>query len=190
MNEDHPLRPTTPYAAGKLAADLLLNSYVTLFPIKILTIRPFNNYGPRQNKTNYAGVIPLTIKRILDKQAPIVEGTGEQTRDFIYVEDTVRHTLQLCATEAAWGKTINLASGREVHIRELIEAICKAMGYHGQTETRPPRPGDHSRHLGGTELAKSLISFEPLTDLPAGIASTVAWYQRRHTKSPHPDRAG
>jgi UDP-glucose 4-epimerase len=182
MSEDHPTRPTTPYAAGKLAADLLLQSWVGLFSIPVLTIRPFNNYGPRQNDRDYGAVIPVTMRRIAAGLPPILEGTGEQTRDFTFVRDTVRLTADLCERDEAWGQTLNVAGGVEVQIGHIIGAICRAMGYGGGVLHHPPRPGDHRRHLASTERARRLVPFGELTSIDAGIAETVAWYrtQERH----------
>jgi UDP-glucose 4-epimerase len=182
MSEDHPVRPTTPYAAGKLAADVLLQSWAQLFSIPVLTIRPFNNYGPRQNDRDYGAVIPVTIRRLTSGLPPILEGTGDQTRDFTFVKDTVRLTADLCESDAAWGQTVNVAAASEVSIRDLIGAICGAMGYTGEIEQRPPRPGDHRRHLASTERARRLVPFGDLTPLDAGIAETVAWY-RAHERT-------
>jgi len=180
MSEEHPTRPTTPYAAGKLAADVLLQSWIELFKIPVLTIRPFNNYGPRQNDGDYAAVIPLTIRRIASGLPPVLEGTGEQTRDFTFVRDTVRLTADLCETDGAWGKTLNVACANEVRILDLIQAICREMGYTGEIERRPARPGDHRRHLACVERARDLVSFGDLTPIETGIAETVAWYRERH----------
>lgn len=181
MNEDHPCRPTTPYAAGKLAADLLLDSYVALYGLKVLTIRPFNNYGPRQNAGSYAAVIPLTLRRLFEGEPPILEGTGRQTRDFIYVGDTVRLTLELVESPRAWGRTVNLASGRETRIGALIDAMCRAAGYQGPIDRRTARPGDHARHIGGTRLARSLVDFGRLTPVSEGLRRTVEWYRGQAT---------
>ncbi|MEM2914344.1 MAG: NAD-dependent epimerase/dehydratase family protein, partial [Candidatus Bathyarchaeia archaeon] len=82
MDEKHALNPTTPYGAAKAATDLLALSYFITFGNDVRIIRPFNNYGPRQNEKTYAGVIPTTIKRILSGQPPIIFGDGEQNRDF------------------------------------------------------------------------------------------------------------
>ena len=177
MTEDHPTRPTTPYAAGKLAADLLLQSWVELFAIPVLTIRPFNNYGPRQNDRDYGAVIPVTMRRIAAGLPPILEGTGEQTRDFTFVRDTVRLTADLCECEDAWGQTLNVACGSEVKIGDVIGAICRAMGYTGEFEQHPPRPGDHRRHHASTARAQQFVPFGDLTSIDAGIAETVAWYR-------------
>ena len=95
MNEEHPWNPTTPYAASKAAEDHLVFSYYHTFGIEIAIIRPFNNYGPRQNMGKYAGVIPLTIKRILNGEPPVIYGDGNQTRDYLYVTDTADASVKV-----------------------------------------------------------------------------------------------
>ena len=112
MDEDHPLRAETSYAAGKAAADLLLMSYVNMYDLDVVTVRPFNNYGPRQNDGTFAAIVPLTIKRLLEGTAPVIEGDGLQTRDFIYVQDTVAAILALATSADAPGRTLNIGSGR------------------------------------------------------------------------------
>jgi UDP-glucose 4-epimerase len=178
MTEAHPTRPSTPYAAGKLAADLLLQSYVSLFALPVLTVRPFNNYGPRQNEGDYSAVIPLTVRRILAGDAPVIEGTGSQTRDFTFVRDTARLTLGLTECDAAWGQTFNVAAGREVAIEQLIGTIARLLGYTGPIDRRPPRAGDHRRHLGDSSRARALVPFDPLTPLDDGLAETIESYRR------------
>jgi len=178
MSEDHPTRPTTPYAAGKLAADVLLGSYVELFSLPVMTIRPFNNYGPRQNDGSYAAVIPLTIRRILAGERPVLEGSGDQTRDFTYVKDTARLTAALAET-SAWGQTLNLACAEEVAIGDVIRAISRLMGYTGSIDRQPERRGDHLRHLADTSRARALVAFDPLTPFERGLEATIQWYSRR-----------
>jgi UDP-glucose 4-epimerase len=184
MAETHPLRPTTPYAAGKLAADLLLQSYVTLFNLPVLTVRPFNNYGPRQNDGDYAAVIPITIRRILAGQQPVLEGTGEQTRDFTYAADTARIAVALAHNPEAWGQTLNVAAAQEVQIGHLIETIARVMRYQGGIDRRPARAGDHRRHLADPSRARALASVEPMTPVETGLAATVEWYLRRSRQAP------
>ena len=90
MDEQHPLIPLTTYAAGKASADLLLQSYVNMFDLDAFIVRPFNNYGPRQNfEGEMAGVIPVTINKIMEGSPPEIHGDGSQTRDYIYVKDTI-----------------------------------------------------------------------------------------------------
>jgi UDP-glucose 4-epimerase len=178
MDEKHPERPLTPYAASKIACDHIATSYYTTFGGDISIARPFNAYGPRQNDRSYAGVIPVTIKRIMEGEPPVIFGDGEQTRDYTYVEDIVNGILGVFRTEEARGKIINIASGREVTIRHLVETIADLMGFNGEIQYKPPRPGDVLRHRGNISLAKELFGFSPKVDFGEGLKKTVEWYTR------------
>ena len=177
MTEDHPLIPSTPYAASKIASDYVALSYFKTFGLRTMIIRPFNNYGPRQNEGSYAGIIPIVIKKV-QKGDPIeIYGDGQQTRDFIFVKETALATLELSKKEEAIGKTINLASGMETSINDLVNRMIKVLGvedypvHHTQS-----RPGDVRRHCGGVGLAKELIQFKPQTPLEEGLKETIDWY--------------
>ena len=183
MDEEHPLRPTTPYAASKASSDLLTLSYYNTFGIDVSIIRPYNNYGPRQNEGSYAGVIPITIMRILEGKSPIVYGDGKQTRDYIYVKDTAEGFIKIYNVKSTRGRVINIASGKEITILDVIKYICKAMNYDGKIEFRPPRKADVRRHRGDISLAKKLIEFEPITPFREGIKKTVEWYKKISKKS-------
>lgn len=185
MDEAHPLEPTTPYGAGKAAADLLLLSYHNLFDLEISIIRPFNLYGPRQNMDAYAAVIPVTIRRILHKEKPIIEGDGEQTRDFTYVGDTVEAALRLLECDEAVGKIVNVGQGKETKIKDIISIICDSLGYSsGNIEHRAPRPADVRRLHADVTLAKELINYSPKTDLQKGLHLTVEWFEHAMNSSP------
>ncbi|HVL33315.1 MAG TPA: GDP-mannose 4,6-dehydratase [Actinomycetota bacterium] len=189
IDEGHPLKPQTLYAAGKASADLMVTAYVHMFGLDATTARPFNNYGPRQNEGTYAAVIPLTLKRLRAGEAPVIFGDGSQTRDFIYVKDTVRALLLAYEIDEARGCTVNIATGREVTIREIVDSLCRSMGYSGEIRFEPERPADVRRHLAGTELARELLAFEPKVDLDEGIARTVEWYLSQRTpESAAPDQ--
>lgn len=178
MDENHPLNPTTPYAASKAASDLLVLSYQNTFAIDTTIIRPFNNYGPRQNEGSYAGVIPITIKRILDGKKPIIYGDGKQTRDYIFVKDTVEGFIKAYNDNNTRGKIINIASGKEITISDLISLISDEMDYDGRIEFGEARKADLRRHRGDISLAKNLMDFEPQTSFEEGIKSTVKWYKK------------
>lgn len=177
MSEEHPLHPTTPYAASKAACDLIAQTYENTFGIDMAIVRPFNNYGPRQNEGSYAGVIPITIKRIMDGKRPIVHGKGLQTRDYIYVGDTVEAMLEIYDHRNTRGKVINIATGKEITILAMIKAIAKEMNYKGDFEFQRIRKADVMRHKGDISRAKKIIDFEPRTSFEAGIKETVAWYR-------------
>jgi len=184
MDEAHPLEPTTPYGAGKAAADLLLLSYHNLFGLEISIIRPFNLYGPRQNMDAYAAVIPVTIRRILNNEKPIIEGDGEQTRDFTYVGDIVEASLRLLECDEAVGKIVNVGQGQETRIKDIISTICDALDYpSGNIERRPPRPADVRRLHADVSLAKHLINYFAKTDLTKGLQLTVDWFKEHMLNS-------
>jgi UDP-glucose 4-epimerase len=112
MDENHPLNGTTPYAASKAATDLLVLSYCRTFGVDASIVRPFNNYGPRQNEASYAGVIPITIKSIMKGESPHIFGDGKQTRDYLYVTDTARAAIKVYGCKATREKVLNIASGK------------------------------------------------------------------------------
>ncbi len=177
MTEEHPMLSHTPYAASKAASDMMVYSYIKTFNIDAAIVRPFNNYGPRQNEGSYAGVIPLTIKRILKSEKPIIYSDGKQTRDFIYVKDTAYWTLEIFKNEITRGEIINLSSGKQTEIVEIVQIICNNMNYMGSIEKKPARIGDVRCHQGSMEKAKKLINFEYTTNLNEAIKSTVDWYK-------------
>lgn len=177
MSENHPLHPTTPYAASKAACDLIAQTYVNTFGLDLSIARPFNNYGPRQNEGSYAGVIPITIQRILARKRPIIHGKGIQTRDYIYVGDTVEAILQIYNHKNTRGKVLNIATGKEITILDMIKAIAKEMNYGGEFEFQRIRKADVMRHKADITLAKKLINFEPETSFIEGIKKTVIWYK-------------
>ena len=183
MDENHPMNPTTPYAAGKAAADLLIKSFYNVYKFDITIIRPFNNYGPRQNEGNLAGIIPITAKRILSGEKPVIEGNGEQTRDYIYVGDTVRGLILAYENgEKTQGEIINLGSGKELTIKSIIENICKYYEYTGGIDYKPERTADVKRLCASSEKAKELLEFEPNVSFEEGIIKTLDWYEKKLRK--------
>ncbi len=177
MDESHPYVPATPYAAGKAAADLMALSFAHTFGNALTIIRPFNNYGPRQNKERgLEAVIPLTAARLMRGEAPIIYGDGQQTRDFIYVDDTVAGLLAAYRTPAARGQVINLASGEEIRIERVVRGICAYFNYEGKIEYRAARPADVRRHRGDIQRARELLGFAPKIDFEEGLKRTLDWY--------------
>ncbi len=182
MDENHYLGAITTYAASKAAGDQLVLSYHAMGYLDALVVRPFNNYGPRQNDKSYAGVIPLTINRILDDQPPILHGDGHQTRDYLYVTDTADATVRLYEEPKTRGQVVNIASGQEVTIRHIVQTIAQEMGNRQPIRHEPQRPGDVDRHLGDIKLAQELIGFQPTVDIDDGLQRTVDWYAQQREK--------
>jgi len=177
MDESHPLNAMTPYASSKAASDLLVLSYYRTFGIDVSIIRPFNIYGPRQNDGSYAGVIPLTMKNIIAGKSPIIEGDGKQTRDFTYVTDVVDAAIKIYESSATRGMVLNIASGKELSIKEIIDILNKE---NLPLVKRNRRVGDVDKHLADITLAKTLIGYSPKVDYKDGLERTRLWYEGKN----------
>ncbi len=178
MDEDHPRHPTTPYAAGKAGADLALQSYIRTFDLDIRIVRPFNNYGPRQNTGAYSGVIPKTLQRLHAGQPPILHGDGAQGRDFVYVEDVAEGLVRVAECDAARGLEMNIASGVETPIKELLETLCRVVGFNGEWIHEERRAADVDHHIGDASRLAEATGYRPATSLADGLERTWQWYRR------------
>lgn len=180
MTEDHPLEAETPYAASKVAADSTVISYHRTFGIDAVVLRPFNNFGPRQNDKAYAGIIPIVVNRLQAGTPITIFGDGEQTRDFIYAEDTARATLMLAEKDGVAGQVFNVGSGRETSVNALVRMMADIYGRPDfPIEYGPERPGDVRRHLAGVSRATEVLGFSPVVSLREGMERTMAWYRTR-----------
>jgi len=142
-------------------------------------VRPFNNYGPRQNDQQYAGIIPTLLKSAFEQRLFTFFGDGQQTRDYIYVTDTVRAVLALYECPQAYGQVVNIASGQEISMLELKTKIEHILGRPVPTRRDNARPGDVSRHLADITLLKSLIDFKPQVSIDEGLVKTIEFYRNR-----------
>lgn len=176
MDEEHPMRATTPYAASKAASDLVILSYARTFDVDAVLLRPFNNYGPRQNDRAYAGLLPIVVRRVQAGLPIEIHGDGLQTRDFLHARDTADAAIALALAEAR-GEVFNVCHGQETSVLELVETLLRLLGrpehpvHHG-----PARAGDVRRHLGDPARAKDAFGYAPRVDLEDGLRETVAWY--------------
>jgi len=176
MDEKHPINPTTTYAAGKAAADLALTSYVNMFNLDAFIVRPFNNYGPRQNHKGYmAGIIPITVWRIMNNISPERHGTGLQSRDFIYVLDTVDAIMKLYQ-KMKKGESVNISTDGQVSMNDVILKIVSIMDYKGEVVNKQARAADVECHNASNEKVKSMIDYQ-LTSFEIGLEKTLQWYK-------------
>lgn len=179
MGEDHPLEPLTPYAASKAASDHLVRTYAAAFDIDALIVRPFNNYGPRQNDQQYAGIIPMLLKSAFDGSTFTLFSDGLQSRDYIYVADTVRAALELYKCAQAHGQVINVASGQEIRMIDLKTKIEHILGREIPMQYHAMRPGDVQRHQADITRLQNLIGFVPHVSLDEGLVKTIEFYRQR-----------
>lgn len=177
MDEGHPLAATTPYAASKAAADQVVLSYIRTFGIDAAIVRPFNNFGPRQNAGAYAGIIPIVVNRVRSGEPIMIFGDGEQTRDYIFCRDTASALIQVYENENTRGLVINAGTGQEISVNALVKRLLEVM----EKPNHPiihtdPRPGDVRRHCADISLAQRLFGFSPAGTSPEYLKETVDWY--------------
>ncbi len=178
--EDNPL-PSSPYGVSKLAAERYCLAYHKIYDLSVVCLRYFNTYGPRQRKDSvYGGVISVFLQQAINGQSLTIYGDGKQTRDFIFVEDTVRATFACIGNQKVIGKVINVSAGREISINQLAEKIIKIS--EGKVEIRHvnERLVDNiERRVGDIKKAKKLLSFSPKIDLEKGLKRTLLWLQKK-----------
>lgn len=178
MTEDHPLNPTSPYAGAKTGADRLVYSYWVTYNIPAIIIRPFNTYGPNQHLEK---VIPRFITNTLLKEPLTVHGSGENTRDWLFVEDLCRALDILMHTplEKVVGQVINIGTGKDTSINKIAEMILTKCNTSRELLTHSPdRFGQVRRHVASTQKASELLNWKASTDLDKGLDLTIDWYKR------------
>lgn len=175
VDEKHPLQAQSPYAASKIAADKLAESYYMSFDLPVATIRPFNTFGPRQSAR---AIVPTIAVQALSGST-IRLGSLDPTRDLIHVEDTVSGFLAVARHEASIGKVINIGSGGEVSIGQLAELIIMILEKEVEVIEDPdrlrPKRSEVQRLLCNYSLAKELLGWEPKHILEDGLRRTLTW---------------
>lgn len=177
MDESHPRVPTTSYAAGKAAADLAVESYVRMFNLDAFIVRPFNNYGPRQNHEGpLAGIIPITVKRILSGEEPEIHGDGSQTRDFIFVSDTVDAVVNLYE-KLDKADAVNICSNNQLSVSDVVGMVATKLNYFGKIRRKTRRSADVANHIGDNAKIHNLIRFQT-TSFEEGLVETINFYKQ------------
>ena len=175
MDESHPLQGQSPYSASKIGADKMVESFVDSYGMPAVTIRPFNTFGPRQPAR---AVIPAIISQALMADEVLL-GNLSPTRDFTYVDDTVDGFLCAATADGVVGETINLGTGREISIGELVDTIMGLTGRQVKVKNEAirmrPRASEVDRLLSDNSKAKKTLGWEPQTSLEEGLKQTIAW---------------
>jgi dTDP-glucose 4,6-dehydratase len=186
IDEAHPLQGQSPYSASKIGADKMAEAFHLSFGVPVVTVRPFNTFGPRQSAR---AVIPTIITQCLAGK-PIRLGNLRPTRDMNFVANTVDGFLRAGAAPAAVGRTINLGSGREISIGDLAQMIAQLTGHalavELQEERLRPEGSEVERLLADNRLARDLLGWAPAVALEEGLARTIDW-MRQHQERYRPD---
>ncbi len=176
MTEEHPLKPASPYASAKVGADRLVYSYWVTYDIPAVIVRPFNNYGSNQHLEK---VIPRFITSALLDEPLAVHGAGDNTRDWVYVEDVCRALDKVMHADLSKvkGEVINIGTGKDVAVKTIAEMVLDIMGKPQSLITKVGgRPGQVNRHVTSTAKALSLLGWQAQTEFKDGLARTVEWY--------------
>jgi NAD dependent epimerase/dehydratase len=175
IDEHHPLQGQSPYAATKIAADALGESYHRAFGLPVAILRPFNTFGPRQSAR---AIIPTIISQALAR--PEVKlGRLDPRRDLTYVKDTVAGFVAIASCDAALGRVVNIGRGEDISIGELVELIGRRLGreitVRSEQERHRPAKSEVERLLAGTALAQALWGWKPRYSLESGLDETIDW---------------
>ncbi|MFC6721924.1 NAD-dependent epimerase/dehydratase family protein [Halobacteriaceae archaeon SHR40] len=176
ITENHPKEPTSPYGLDKLACDHYARLYHDRYGTDTVALRYFNAYGPGQTGGDYAGVISIFIEQALAGEDITVEGDGEQTRDFVYIDDIVDANVAAAGT-AAVGAGYNVGTGDSVTIRELAELIQDITDTDSDIVHTDPREGDIDHSRAAVSKAKANLDFEASVPLREGLERTVEWFR-------------
>ena len=175
--------PVSPYAVAELAAENYAKVFHLNYGLETVCLRYFNVYGPRQTFSVYSGATTIFLNKLSHNQRPIIFGDGNQTRDFVYVEDVVKANMLALNTKKAVGETFNIANGTPHTINELVLTIQKKLG---KQKLKPiyknPRQGDIKHSYASIEKAKRTLGYKPRFPLEKGITKLVKSYQKKRTK--------
>ncbi|MFC4602085.1 GDP-mannose 4,6-dehydratase [Rhodococcus kronopolitis] len=185
ISESHPLQPQSPYSASKIAADMVALSHFHSFDTPVSICRPFNTFGPRQSPR---AVIPAILHQLHSGAAEIAVGALTPTRDFTYVEDTARGFMAIAESERTVGRTVNLGTGREISIRDLIDVLIDVTGSSAtvtaeDTRQRPAGSEVH-RLVSDNSRVRELTDWSPRISLREGLTRTSEWIESHPVADP------
>jgi nucleoside-diphosphate-sugar epimerase len=180
--------PLSPYALSKVVNEELADVFGRCYGMQIVGLRYFNVYGPRQDPQGaYAAVIPRFFKACLAREAPVIYGDGEQSRDFTYVTDAVAANLAAAvAPAAACGRAYNVAGGRRTTVNELADLVRVVVGRGLPSEHRPERPGDIPHSLADLTRVRAGLGYAPSVELRQGLGLSAPHYRAVLTESTRP----
>lgn len=175
INEEHPLQGQSPYSASKIGADKLAESFSCAFGLPVITVRPFNTFGPRQSAR---AVIPTIITQALTLDT-VSLGSLDTTRDFTYVSDTVSGFLHAARSEKGLGEVFNLGTGEEIRIGDLAEKVIRMVdrkvSIQVDSQRLRPQNSEVMRLISDNSRARKVIGWKPETSFEQGLENTIAW---------------
>jgi UDP-glucose 4-epimerase len=175
--EEDPTEPISPYGVAKLASERYLHYYAQVHGLASVWLRYANVYGPRQNPHGEAGVVAIFTTMLLEGGAPVINGSGTQTRDYVFVGDVVR--ANLLALESDYAGPLNIGTGIETDVNRLFALLCDAVGHHPGERHGPAKAGEQLRSVLDARRAGERLGWRAETPLAEGLRRTVTWFQDR-----------
>lgn len=173
--------PLSPYAVTKLVSELYARVFSNLYDFRYIGFRYFNVFGPRQSPRGaYAAVIPLFFKEMLQGRSPVINGDGEQSRDFTFVDNVVDINVSTIFNDnpESWNNVYNVACGYKSSLNELYEIIAELTGHAGEAVHGPDRKGDIRDSLADISKAVRLLNYQPKVSMREGLKKAFEWYQK------------
>jgi UDP-glucose 4-epimerase len=173
LGEDRPLEAHSPYGASKIAGEKYLRTYQALYGLDWTSLALTNVYGPRQDPAGEAGVVAIFAEQMLAGEPAVIFGDGDQTRDFVHVDDVV-HAFVL-AGAAGGGRRFNIGTSRRTSVNELFQTMAAVIGYDQDPVRAPARAGELRHNAVDPTRAGEDLGWEPFTDLREGLEGTIEW---------------
>jgi UDP-glucose 4-epimerase len=173
--EGHPARPVSPYGVAKLSFERYLYYYHVTYGLAVTSLRYANVYGERQSPHGEAGVVAIFVDRLLAGRAPTINGSGEQTRDYVHVSDVVR--ANLAAAGLPGYHIYNVGTGIETSVVDLYQALARAAGSSLAPAFGPAKPGEQQRSVVDGRLIRRELALPAPLDLTSGLEQTLAWFR-------------
>lgn len=173
-------KPLSPYGVQKLCGELYCKVFSRNFGIETVVLRYSNVFGPRQNPdSQYSAVIPTFIRKMLRGERPVVFGDGRQARDFVYVDNVARATVDASKANGVSGKVFNIGCGRGIPLNKLVDAINRILGTRLEPRYDAPRPGDIRDSVADIQLARKELGYRVRVSFEEGLARTVDYFKKR-----------
>lgn len=177
FREDMIAQPVSPYGVSKRSGELYLHYYLEQYGIPYVVLRYANVYGPRQNPHGESGVVAIFSELILQGKKPIINGDGENTRDYVYIDDVVR--ANVAALDYAESGIFNIGTTKETSTNEVFDKVIAAFGINMERQYGPARPGEQKTSALAYDHARDVLGWEPSVDIDEGVRRVVEWYKNR-----------
>lgn len=181
LSENMCPKPISPYAVSELAAENYARVFHSVYGLRTICLRYFNVYGPRQTFSPYSGAITIFANNLLQNHPPIINGDGDQTRDFVYVEDIVQANMLALEKSTVAGEIFNIATGKQTSINKLVSTMQRVMNKSDLASVhREASKGDIKHSYASIEKARKALGYSPKFSLQEGLKKLVEWHTQKN----------